>query len=148
MEKVLDIKLLNGKINSSKAVEFLKNISLATADGKYELDNGISANVVSYTTDAVDADIFEAHKHTIDIHYIVAGKEKILIGKNTDNPTELYDEQNDGCLYKTEKIGEVIYACGQAVIINPNELHMAGYAIETIKNVKKVILKIKNSNQN
>lgn len=143
MEKVLDIKLLNEKINSSKAVEFLKNISLATADGKYELDNGISANVVSYTTDAGEADIFEVHKHTIDIHYIVAGEEKILIGKNADNPTESYDEQNDGGLYKTEKIEEVIYTCGQAIIINPNELHMAGYAIEKTANVKKVILKIK-----
>ena len=142
MEKLLNIEELSAYVNCTKLMEFIKSLTKNTEKGKYVFDNKISVNVVSYTTESEESDIFEAHKNTTDIHYIIDGEEKIVIGKNAENPTEPYDEENDGGLYKTEKVEEVCYTNGQAILIKPNELHMAGYIASKQEEINKAIIKV------
>lgn len=141
MLKIANIENLKNYIKCEKTVNFIKEMSADTACGKYSFCDDCFVNVVEYDTKLVSDDVFEMHKKHIDIHILLSGEETILQGKDSLTPTELFDDINDGGLFKCKCIGSIDYIAKEMVVVPAMELHMAGYTKNQTQKIKKAIVK-------
>ncbi|MCM1338257.1 MAG: YhcH/YjgK/YiaL family protein [Muribaculaceae bacterium] len=128
------------------AKDFIKNISLEMADGRYELPDGCYANIESYSTKTLNEGLFEAHKEYIDIQILLKGKERIyysaLDGLSIKEP---YNPARD-IMFFSNNIGENDYLTlnsSNFALIYPHEAHAPQIAPVESEIVKKVVVKVK-----
>lgn len=109
-------------------------------NGRYELDNGNYVNIFEYQTKESDG-VFEMHKKFLDIHYLIAGQEKILWGKTYTKETSSYQIEKDFSLGIVENPYEIDLGDKLCVFI-PNEPHKPGVILNNASNIKKAVFKI------
>ena len=126
-----------------KALEYLRNTNLAELKpGKYQIDNdAIYAIIFEYDTKLNEGVLWEAHKHYIDIQYMIKGSEKMGY-TNVENieTTVEYDREKD-ILFGIASGDFVTVKDGMFVIFTPQDGHMPSISGEKSKKVKKVVVK-------
>ena len=80
-----------------KGFEFILNNDLNSLEcGKYEISDGIYANVQELETKMPHEAKFEAHRQYIDIQYVILGEERMDFSLIENFQTQIaYDEQKD-----------------------------------------------------
>lgn len=111
--------------------------------GRVEIDGDrVFALVQEYESKDFEADMWEAHKKYLDIHYIVRGSEKIKIAQieNCHHRTA-YDDKEDYWLFTAEG-HEIVISEGQFIILAPEDVHQPGImtGIKTQK-IRKIVIK-------
>lgn len=145
MKKINDLKEYLNKIkDGEKVYEFLCSIDENTPKGRYDFNENLYCNVVSYETKESFDGIFESHRDFIDLHVLIAGEEKIYYGdKNTMVVAKEYDSKGDYELLKGEEYSFVSYEKMQGVEFLTNEAHMGAGSVCESQKIIKCIIKIK-----
>lgn len=132
-----------------KGFDFLlKNDLENLPEGKYEIAEGIFANVQKIQAKAPDLRKFEAHKDYIDIQYIISGKERMDFSNIENFKVEIpYDKEKDVEFLKlnSEEItpNSAYLKEGDFIIFYPQDAHAPMLkALDTDYEIKKVIVKI------
>ena len=137
-EKVYDI--------SPKAYEFIKNFNPSLMkDGKYDLGNGMFANVMTYTTKPLMLSSYEAHKKHIDIQYIIYGTEVMItedVCKFQSCNSSEYDLEKDTTFYNYNSGNVMVLDSGDAVILYPDDAHRGAVAVEKPVKTRKIVVKV------
>lgn len=126
--------------------DFLKNNNLEEMqDGRYEIADGVYANVQSLKTKNKDYKKWEAHRNYIDIQYVIKKSECMGYGILEDfkNVVVPYDDEKDIEFLDGEKFNYVNVSKGDFVIFYPNDVHAPMLSVEDDIDIKKVIVKIK-----
>ena len=129
--------------NLKKGFEWIKKNDLKKlADGRYEIDDKIYANVQTYLTK--DDAPYEAHREYIDIQYMIVGEELSGVTDYSNcSTTEEYNKEKDieflSCnlpeqFYKIQK--------GEFFVFFPHDAHKPALKVSENKSVKKVIVKV------
>ena len=128
------------------AAEFIKKLSAATPEGRYELQGKNYVNVETYQTKKISDAKFEAHNDYIDIQILLMGRENIYYTDRTKlTETAPYNNEKDIVFYKEAvKAANYVTIDGtNFVLIFPNEAHAPQAAISDIpQNVRKAVVKI------
>lgn len=145
MKKINNLKEYLYKIkDGEKVYNFLTTIDEGTPKGRYDFNEKLYCNVVSYETKESFDGIFECHKEYVDFHVLIAGEEKIYYGdRSTMDIEKQYDSKDDYELLKGGQHSFVSYEKMQGVEFLVNETHQAAIAVKNPQKVLKVIVKIK-----
>ena len=131
----------------NKAFSYLKNTDLAALEtGKYPIDgDNVFALVTKGATKRQDTAAWESHQRHTDIHWMIAGKEKIGLTSVDSVVVKIpYDSTKDIGFYTGTGSFQVADS-SNFLIIFPPAAHCPGVAIEGHPEVKKVVIKIKKS---
>ncbi|HTE27237.1 NanQ anomerase/TabA/YiaL family protein [Flavitalea sp.] len=131
----------------NKAFQYLKNTDLAALEtGKYPIDgDNVFALVTKGATKSQDTAAWESHHRHADIHWMIAGKEKIGITIVDSLAVKTpYDSTKDIGFYTGTGNFQVADSSNFLIIVSP-VAHCPGVAIEGYPEVKKVVIKIKKS---
>ncbi|MBO5481299.1 MAG: YhcH/YjgK/YiaL family protein [Clostridia bacterium] len=111
-------------------------------DGKYEIDENCYVAVSEYETGA--GKDFEAHREYIDVQIVLRGREYIFVQdiKQGISTTE-YDAQKDIIFYKSNDAKAYILDGSNFLVLDVDDLHKPGVAIDESMKVKKYVFKIK-----
>ncbi len=144
MKKLLTLKEAQKYLTiPDEAIAFLENADDATACGRYAFGDDCYVVVMDPTT-TVETGAMEAHKTYIDVQYIIKGEEKILYAPVADlEPETEYDVEKDFALYRYADCDAVDYIGGQAVILYPEDAHLACRAVGEPMQVKKAVIKVR-----
>lgn len=144
IDKVKNIS--NYKNIPVEAIKFINDLNEMIDLGRYELGNGIFANVEKYQTKLTTDAKFEAHNDYVDIQILLRGRENIFItGKDKLEVSEPYDENRDICFYSNPIIDSFSVMLGfeNFVVLFPHEAHAPQVSIDkTQEEVLKVVVKI------
>lgn len=131
---------------SLAAYDFIMNFNPSiNTDGKYDLGDGVYANVISYTTREVNLTCYETHQKYIDIQYIIYGSEIMMIEsldilkKYEDGR---YDKKNDTAYYKYNSGKVSILQAGDSIILHPHDGHRGAIAVQEPVPVRKIVIKV------
>lgn len=138
--------LRNIKKISNEAYEFIIGFCPSEiVDGRYELNNGVLADVMTYLSKDFSMTRFESHKKYTDIQYIVYGSE-IMMSYPTDklenNISGDYDETNDVVFYNYNYGNIRTLFSGEYIILNPNEAHRGAIFINSPTRLRKIVIKV------
>ncbi len=126
------------------AVEFLKNATADTENGKHEFTPDCYIKVMNLTTDPSTDALMEAHKSFVDVQFIIEGEERILCADiNTTKVEVPYNADKDTLFCSFEKYEAVCVAKGEAAILYPADAHLPGRAVSAPMAVKKAVMKIR-----
>lgn len=126
--------------------DFLKNNNLKEMkDGRYDIAEGVFANVQSLKTKNKTAKKWEAHKDYIDIQYVIKGQECMGYGILEDFKKVVvpYDKEKDIEFLDGEKFNYINVNENDFVIFYPNDVHAPMLSVKEDVEIKKVIVKIK-----
>jgi len=134
------------KTISQTAYEFIVGFCPSTTvDGRYELEDGTVANVLTYVTKPVEMTSFEAHRKHIDIQFVVFGTELMIVQdaeKIECFRYSDYDEANDITLYNYNLGNAVVLHPSDTIILYPRDAHRGSIALSQPMKVRKIIVKI------
>lgn len=128
------------------AYEFLAGFNPATmANGHYELADGCSANVMSYTTRDLSSTFYEAHREYIDVQYIIWGSEGLMTCPTPQAKASVltpYDAVDDAELYNWPYGGLRVMRAGDVAVLGPNDAHRGGIAVDGHTSLRKIVVKV------
>jgi YhcH/YjgK/YiaL family protein len=133
---------------SESAFRFLSALDPdACRDGHYDLEDGVFANVQTYTTKEKSEGAYEAHRAYIDIQYIVSGSEVIAVesldAMRKGKCIKQYGESGDIELYEGNGSGkEYLLEPGNFLILYPKDAHMPGICEGMPEKVQKAVVKV------
>lgn len=123
------------------AFAFLAEAS-TLAPGRYDIAEGAYANVDEGETTPLDAKPMEAHKRYIDLHYCLAGSERMAWAHVQETEvTNEYDEDSD-LYFVSGPSTSLTIKPGTFYIMYPSDAHKAGCHNEFVKTYKKVVVKL------
>lgn len=128
------------------AYAFLKDKDLSSLPtGRYDLEDGVFLNVISY--DAKDRALckYEAHLRYVDLQFILSGSECIAVAPVKELAVTVpYDEEKDLVFYADDGKGDLYRLDGgMGLLLLPEDGHMPGIAADAEKPaVKKIVVKI------
>lgn len=144
VDKIENISIYNNI--PVEAVKFINSLNTNIQLGRYELENGIFANVEKYETKLIENAKFEAHNDYVDIQILLKGNENIFITDKTIlTVSEPYDQNRDICFYsdKLDSSMPVRLDSSNFVVVFPHEAHAPQVSINEIsEEVLKVVVKI------
>jgi len=122
--------------------DWLKNTDLMNIeDGRYDISNGIYANVQSY--DTKKEALFEAHREYIDIQYMIDGAEGIGVCDYSKCETvEPYDKNRDIEFLNSKWSDFISLHTGEFVLLYPQDAHKPSMNLDKQHFVKKVVVKV------
>ena len=126
--------------------DFLKNNNLKEMkDGRYDIAEGVFANVQSLKTKNKTEKKWEVHKDYIDIQYVIKGEESMGYGILEDFKKVVvpYDKEKDIEFLDGEKFNYINVNENDFVIFYPNDVHAPMLSVKEDVEIKKVIVKIK-----
>ena len=126
--------------------EWLRNLPQDNPDGEQSIrDRDIYANFMTAETQPREKLLMEAHKKYIDLHYCIAGGERIEWSPIGELAVQKeYDLEKDVALYTPPTTAAShVMTPGEFVIFFPDEAHMPKTEDGTNKIIKKVVVKIK-----
>lgn len=134
----------------AKALEFLSRDDLATIEcRRHDIDGDeVFANVMEFETMPASEKPYEAHRRYADIHFVIAGEERLATSPVAElEPMGDFNEQDDFGLYATPgKEGReawVTLRAGDLVVTPPCDAHKPGCCGEAgPAKLKKVCVKI------
>ncbi|MFT3984947.1 MAG: YhcH/YjgK/YiaL family protein, partial [Lachnospiraceae bacterium] len=134
------------KAVSHVAYDFIINFCPSrNPDGRYELEGGVYANVMTYVTKNVGLTSYETHKRYIDIQYLIYGTELMITHPAADLKDFIYsayNEEKDITLYNYN-LGEVTILCpGDTIVLYPNDAHRGAIAHTHSMKIRKIVVKV------
>lgn len=126
------------------AFEFLKRKDLADLEpGKYQIGEGVYANVLHYNSKAWEDAKWEAHDRYFDIQYIVKGREYMGLCERallTEFLTP-YNSEKDVIHFKDPAdYGKVVLNAGDFIVLAPEDGHKPSVSVrESLPNIKVVV---------
>jgi len=135
----------------SAGLSYLKEL---TPDSFFELADGESVKVAvdgdklfaidqKYRTKPVNSAKFEAHRHYIDLQYVVEGIEIIRNSCLIDcRPQGEYDSENDVQFFTSEFFSSITLKAGMVCILYPEDVHAPGLAYDSPGSVIKSVVKV------
>ena len=143
-DDIKNIKIYN--IIRDNVIDFSMNINPEINTGRYDLGNGIYANVGAYNTKPAENCYFESHKKYIDIQIVLSGKERLDYTDIKDlKIKDEYDENKDVMFYYNPHYPKntIQLLPGKFALLYPHEAHKPQLQYENIsEQVKKVVIKI------
>lgn len=130
--------------NLKLGFEWIINNDLKSlADGRYEINENIYANVQSYMTK--DDAPYEAHKDYIDIQYMINGEELSGVTDYSNCSTkEEYNKEKDIEFLNPPQNEEFFKVKdGEFFVFFPHDAHKPAIKVKDNKSVKKVIVKVR-----
>ena len=130
-----------------EGLKFLQQVNPDIAVGTYQLTPNVKAIVSEYTTKEVNENGYEAHRHNIDIQYLLKGKEKIAcLPLEELSETKPYNEETDAAFYNA--VSDFCSSSsdlrpGYFAIFFPQDGHMPCLCISKPEAVKKVVVKVR-----
>ncbi len=126
------------------AFEFLKRKDLADIEpGRYEIGEGVYANVLHYNSRAWEDSKWEAHDRYFDIQYIVRGREYMGVCERAllaevETP---YNPDKDVIFYREpQDYGKVVLNAGDFIVLGPEDGHKPSVSVrESLANIKVVV---------
>lgn len=129
----------------AEGLRFLQSAVADLAVGRHELGGGNYANVESYQTAKTNPAGYESHKKFIDIQYLLAGEENVLVSDVKDlQCSSPYDAGRDAAFYHHDPkaIGEFTIGNGYFLVLFPEDAHEPKLCAHEPEEVKKVVVKI------
>ncbi len=131
-----------------KAVQYVLDLDLELADGKYEIQGDeIFALVQTVTTGAAEEKVFESHQRYLDVQMVVDGSERqdvVLLDGADIEVTQEYDSEKDVMFFKTGgNFSTLIMEPGMFVVYGPDDGHRPGCSVGESTEIRKVCVKIK-----
>jgi YhcH/YjgK/YiaL family protein len=128
------------------SMAWLKQNALSSDEGDYELGkSNWYANVHGYQTLPKPECSWENHKHTIDIQYIISGREQILWA-NVDvlGPARRYLEEKDReeFILHNGTFSSLVMSPGMFAVFLPGDAHCPKISLDEAEYIKKVVVKI------
>lgn len=125
------------------AMRFLReHMDVDLADGRYEIADGVYANVKRYETKPVENAKYEAHKNYADVQYLAKGRE--YMGWAPVERMELYEYNAEKDVYKVSGEGGLYPLTeGTFAIVFPEDAHMPNVAMDAPCAAVKMILKVR-----
>ena len=141
--KDLSSKKIFSEEHCSIIKNFIEKNILNFQEGRFDLVDGIYANVCQYETSNWK-NLFEGHKKYIDIQCVIEGKEFIEVAKESNAIVDKkYDIEKDIIFYQSKILpNNIELSCKNLVVLFPDDLHNTGIILENKCNVKKIIFKI------
>lgn len=128
----------------AKGLDILSEMDLESLEiGDHPiLGDDIVLKIQSYNTKPACEARLEAHRHYIDIQYIIFGEEKIAVDslRNAGKKLEAHPE-NDIWFYEG-KGSEILLRAGQFMILYPGETHAPCISVNTSVPVRKALVKV------
>lgn len=129
-----------------EAVDFLKKTDLTqTPLGRSHQDGErFYVQTLEYETETIENFDFEIHHNRLDLHYIVAGEERIDVSPDT-NYVGLSDYNPDRDLQYVERpatFNQVQLHQGDFILIGMHEPHRTNGIIDHPTHVRKIVLKL------
>lgn len=129
-----------------KSFDFIKKaVSENLPVGNYEIDGKkVFAFIQEYTTKQPEESAFEGHRNYIDIQYIVAGTEVMLVA-DISKMKESCDYKEDIVFFEDyAKASTCVIEAGEYGIFFPWDTHKPGLCFEGEPDaVKKIVVKVK-----
>ena len=129
-----------------EGLKFLQQVNPDISVGTYQLTPNVKAIVSEYTTKEVNENGYEAHRHNIDIQYLLKGKEKIAcLPLEELSETKPYSEETDAAFYNAvsgHTPSNLPLRSGYFAIFFPQDGHMPCLSVNEPEKVKKVVIKV------
>ncbi len=126
------------------AVEFLKNATTDTANGRYNFSPDCFINVMNCDTKEDLSANMEAHDNFVDVQFVIEGEEKILYtnreGLTVATP---YNPVKDVIFFEGTPGEAVCTKAGEAAVLYPAEAHLPGRAVNAPMTIKKAVMKVR-----
>lgn len=130
----------------AEILEFLHTLNLKELPlGRFEIGEGIYANVLEYETGDINEKQFESHRKYLDIQYIISGSEEIQVSPHTQYQEAVpYDEANDLELLKDPAVfASFIVSENEFVVMGASEPHRGGGMLDgKPASIRKLVVKI------
>lgn len=131
---------------SPEAYSFIKNFQPSVMeDGRYQLESGVFADVMSYITKPAELTCYESHKKHIDIQYLIYGTELMVtedVRKLQNYRLKEYCDEQDVIFYKYNLGNARILEPGESIILHPNDARRGAIAVKQPIKVRKIVVKI------
>jgi YhcH/YjgK/YiaL family protein len=130
-----------------KAFEYLETLDVTQPDGRYLLEgNLLYCDYQRYRTRPAESAVFEAHRHYVDIQYLVTGCETILWSplRELTTVTQPYQETGDYTLYAPVPTSvPVRLRARQFAILFPTDGHAARLQAGGPDDIVKAVIKVR-----
>ncbi len=127
------------------ALEYLRRTDFSKVqDGNYEIrGKDIYAVVGRYSSKPRGKSLWESHRKFTDVHYVASGIEKIgSAPAERLTIAEEYNEEKDIVTLKGD--GDFLMLKeGTFAVFHPGECHMPGIALDSPREVVKVVVKVR-----
>ena len=110
--------------------------------GRYDLEKGIYCSVLDFKLTKNDNFFFEAHRKYADLHYILEGTQKMLVGLLDNMEIVDYTEEKDFVEVRGQHQVELMQTPETGTVVFPNDVHALDPEYVSDKIVKKIIFKI------
>ncbi|MFG6329092.1 MAG: YhcH/YjgK/YiaL family protein [Lachnospiraceae bacterium] len=131
---------------SEEAYRFIYDfLPCKVLDGRYELQNGVVANVMTYVTKPVQLTIYESHRKYIDVQYMVYGEELIVVEQTkniNENVISDYKEDKDLVLYQYDGGNIQAMKPGDVIIFYPHDAHRGAVSVKKPTKTRKIVVKV------
>lgn len=125
---------------------YLRTFDASVPDGRYSIDGDrVFAIVERYETVPGAEKRYESHRRHVDIQFVAAGRERILLAPSRalDVETE-YDTEHDLTFYHDPPAGSsVLLRAGDIAILFPEDAHKPGCMAGGRDPVRKVVVKVR-----
>lgn len=114
-------------------------------DGRYELENGVIANVMSYITKPFGTSMYETHTRYIDVQYIIYGHEVMLtedVSAMEKAVVKPYDADKDITFYDYNGGAVSVLNPGDVAVLYPEDAHRGAIAVDAPKKIRKIVVKV------
>lgn len=147
IDKIENLEMYKGI--SQDIYEGLKCIQSLDPDialGIYPINDRLLLKVMEYSTGEECKVGYEAHKHHLDIHYVLRGNERIKWSPINDMAVKTpYDEENDAIFYEQPiaHVSEALLGDGVFAIMYPQDGHACTYYVDKSETIKKIVVKLR-----
>ena len=114
----------------------------ALACGRYDIDENNYVKISELETKQPGELLFEKHEKYIDVHYLIEGDERMLIGEGKATLAKEYNEVKDCAFYTCEKYREGIIREGESLVCDTDCLHVGAFVTDKPRKIKKAVFKI------
>jgi len=127
---------------AKSAFAYAKSCTSDMVDGRYDINDGMFALIMSGETTAIEEGLFETHEKYIDLQYVIEGEELLEVDDISSLLLKIpYDVEKDASFY--EGTGQVLHIRnGMFYIMFPNDAHKGCKHIDKPTRYKKVVIKI------
>lgn len=110
----------------------------------YPQNKPFYVQTLEYETEDIEKLDFEIHDQRLDLHYVVAGEERIDVsaGNNFVAVTDYNTERDIQYVEQPKAFNQIVLHQGDFILIGMKEPHRTNGIIEQATHVKKIVLKL------
>lgn len=127
----------------AKIGDFLEKNGYGLSTGKYEINDECYMASSAYSTSVEDG-VFEGHLRYIDVQIVTDGEEYVWVQDvKCCKESVPYDEARDVAFYTADTWHKICLTKGYFLVLEPEDIHRPGVAVNESKEVKKYVFKVK-----